>query len=279
MIAPVSELDSRSYLSLPEYISANQDDFGFEPTGRALPSSQTLPGSSDRIELLRQRMERGEPMFVEGDAIPSVCEAYLDRWGETVDRGTSLCGATFSKCDNYRYRLWRYWDEDPNKMVACFIGLNPSTADEQQLDPTLRRLKSFAMQWGCRGFEMLNLFAYRATDPKDMMRQEDPIGCGNDRAIITTAERCSFVVCCWGVGGSHKLRSARVLWALKNRLGKRRLHCFGITKKYRSSLDPTREVGQPKHPLYLPGKSVTIELPFHEVDADDAPAMGSKYGR
>jgi hypothetical protein len=63
------------------------------------------------------------------------------------------------------------------------IGLNPSTADHRKLDPTLRRVRNFAQKWGLGGFVMLNLFAYRATEPRDMKRAEDPVGPKNDRYI------------------------------------------------------------------------------------------------
>ncbi|GHX72979.1 hypothetical protein VCSRO16_3593 [Vibrio cholerae] len=69
--------------------------------------------------------------------------------------------AELSKCRKYRYALWRTWDSD--KPFAMFIGLNPSTADEKNDDPTLRRCINFAKSWGYGGVCMANLFAFRAT--------------------------------------------------------------------------------------------------------------------
>jgi hypothetical protein len=78
---------------------------------------------------------------------------------------------TFSPCRRYRYVLHHDWTDlldSPGGYVA-WIGLNPSTADEQQLDPTLRRVRSFTASMGYRRFVMLNLFGLRATDPKVML--------------------------------------------------------------------------------------------------------------
>ncbi len=71
--------------------------------------------------------------------------------------------AELSKCRAYRYALWRTWDE--SKPFAMFVGLNPSTADELEDDPTIRRCINFSKLWGYGGLCMVNLFAYRATDP------------------------------------------------------------------------------------------------------------------
>ncbi len=84
--------------------------------------------------------------------------------------------AHLSICRRYRYALLRRWGEGKN---AMFIGLNPSTADETADDPTIRRCVSFAKAWGFGGLCMANLFAYRATNPADMLMQADPIGPDN----------------------------------------------------------------------------------------------------
>jgi hypothetical protein len=73
--------------------------------------------------------------------------------------------ATISPCRMFRYALWRRWGSGP---YAMFIGLNPSTADEQNDDPTIRRCIGFAQSWGYDALCMANLFAYRATKPTDM---------------------------------------------------------------------------------------------------------------
>jgi hypothetical protein len=86
--------------------------------------------------------------------------------------------AKFSACRKYRYALWRTWDESkPNVMI---IGLNPSTADENENDPTITRCINFAKSWGYGGVCVTNLFAYCATVPSDMKESNDPIGSEND---------------------------------------------------------------------------------------------------
>lgn len=81
---------------------------------------------------------------------------------------------TFSPCRTYRYSLVHEWDRDLPRVA--FIMLNPSTADENALDPTLRRCLGFARSWGYGSFEIGNVFAFRATDPKAMKAAADPFG-------------------------------------------------------------------------------------------------------
>ncbi|MCU7816788.1 MAG: DUF1643 domain-containing protein [Candidatus Thiodiazotropha sp. (ex Rostrolucina anterorostrata)] len=83
-------------------------------------------------------------------------------------------GAVLSPDRDYRYSLWRIWQ--PDDPYALFIGLNPSTADEYENDPTIRRCIRFAKDWGFGGLYMANLFAIRATKPKIMKAHHAPIG-------------------------------------------------------------------------------------------------------
>lgn len=80
-------------------------------------------------------------------------------------------GAKFSDCRKYRYTLWRIWNE--SEPCVMFIGHNPSTADEKEDDPTIRRCINYSRDWGYGGLYMVNLFAYRATDPKDLIAATD----------------------------------------------------------------------------------------------------------
>lgn len=139
----------------------------------------------------------------------------------------------------YRYSLWRMWG--PGEIPCLFIGLNPSTADETEDDPTIRRCKNFAKSWGCDSLIMTNLFAYRATDPKHMKAASDPIGPDNDAWLIRLSSIAKIKVAGWGVHGSHLERSLAVIDLLNG------LQCLGFTKD-----------GYPKHPLYLRSDSVLI---------------------
>lgn len=139
----------------------------------------------------------------------------------------------FSPCRTYRYSLWR--ECIGGEGYAMFVGLNPSTADETQDDPTIRRCIAFAKAWGYAGLCMTNLFAFRATDPKDMKAAADPVGPDNNKHIGILAQRAGVVVAAWGANGTHLGRDAEVLAMLDQAL-----HCLALTKD-----------GHPCHPLYL----------------------------
>ena len=146
-----------------------------------------------------------------------------------------VMGAQFSPCRTWRYALWRKWNPSGHNLCA-FIGLNPSTADEFTDDPTIRRCIGYAKGWGYDGLYMLNVFAFRATEPKDMKAAKDPVGPYNDRALALTCGNVNLVVAAWGVHGSYCGRCYEVERSLKAH----NLRCLGITKG-----------GLPKHPLYL----------------------------
>lgn len=135
---------------------------------------------------------------------------------------------------DYRYTLFRRWGSGRS---VCWLMLNPSTADAEQLDPTLRRCARYTEDWGYERFDVVNLFAYRSTDPDVLPTLLDPIGYRNDEAIVKTASQAGLVVCGWGVGGALKQRDLHVLKLLK-----------GVTL---TVLRLTAE-GHPHHPLYLP---------------------------
>jgi hypothetical protein len=142
-------------------------------------------------------------------------------------------GARISDCNKYRYSLWRIWDKE--KPIFTFVGLNPSTADHNQDDPTITRCINFAKSWGGGGIYMANLFAYRATDPQDMMSQNDPIGSDNDFYLNELVNQSQKIIACWGNHGAYQQRSPAVKKLLKNKL-------------YYLDLNKT---GEPKHPLYI----------------------------
>ena len=149
-------------------------------------------------------------------------------------------GATLSPCRTYRYDLWRTWIGGNG--YAMFVGLNPSTADETQDDPTIRRCIAFAKSWGYAGLCMTNLFAFRATNPGDMKRAADPIGPQNDYVLKERASRAGIVIAAWGRHGTHKDRA----WWVRMMLPQ--LHYLRLTKD-----------GHPGHPLYLPKELVPVE--------------------
>jgi len=161
-------------------------------------------------------------------------------------KGTASSGAVFSKCGKYRYQLWRMWEGGEPQKLCAFIGLNPSTATEVEDDPTVRRCINYAKAWGFNGMFMLNAYAYRATDPKDMKKQDDPIGDGNDESIVVAGMIADKVICCWGNNCEHS-RQADILTALD--MADIVPHCLAVTK-----------LGYPAHPLYLKANLKPIRL-------------------
>lgn len=143
----------------------------------------------------------------------------------------------FSEDRVYRYTLAHIWHKrDP---VLAVIGLNPSTADENTLDPTLTRIKDFTNRWGYGGFVMLNLFAARATQPRVMKRMKDPVGPENDKWIRKAVQKADAVWVCWGNHGDFMNRDREVL---------RMLAAMRITP----AAVKVTQLGQPMHPLYVP---------------------------
>ena len=122
-------------------------------------------------------------------------------------------GAIFDGRRRYRYRLWRVWDEA--KPRVAFLMLNPSTADEEVLDPTVRRCLGYAQAWGFGSFEVGNIFALRSTDPRALRAAADPVGRANDAKLISIAARSDLVVCGWGAHGGLQGRDRAVLELLE----------------------------------------------------------------
>lgn len=144
-------------------------------------------------------------------------------------------GATFSPDRAHRYSLWRVWRPSAGRVL--WVMLNPSTADEVVLDPTIRRCVDFAKRWGYGGIEVVNLFALRSTDPAALYDHADPIGPENDRHIVEAAGRAKRVIGAWGVHGAHRGRAPAVEALLA---GTGPLECLG-----------TNRDGSPRHPLYV----------------------------
>lgn len=150
-------------------------------------------------------------------------------------------GAYISKCEQYRYRLTRGWSDFLTRGGAVlFIGLNPSTADAFSDDPTIRRCTSFTKSFGYKKIYMVNLFAFRATDPAAMKRAADPIGARNDEFLLSMASESEIIIACWGNHGRFMDRDKAVLELLKNY----DIHALKINND-----------GSPAHPLYLKGDS------------------------
>jgi hypothetical protein len=164
-------------------------------------------------------------------------------------------GAYFSPGREYRYKLWRRWDRG-NLRMAMFIGLNPSTANEDSDDPTIRRAISFAKRWGCGGVIMMNLFPFVTAYPVELRKQEtensrESVNAGALNMELLMKNGCGYestppadpIVFAWGAFPEAKERGALVArmfpWAF----------CLGKNSD-----------GSPKHPLYLSGESRLIRF-------------------
>lgn len=186
---------------------------------------------------------------------------------ESGATGYVNAGATISPCGTYRYRLWREWrgigtdanwhwyTEDDGSIAldgagsrlgfpksVVFVMLNPSTADGEQDDPTIRRCVGFTKAWGYDRMEVVNLFAYRATDPKALLslgHKDEPWGADNERHIDRALDDAGLVVCAWGAHGGHLGQDETVLGWIEDQ--DRQTHALRLTK-----------AGHPAHPLYLP---------------------------
>lgn len=157
-------------------------------------------------------------------------------------------GATISPCGMYRYHLERRWDR--TKPAQVFIMLNPSTADANLDDPTIRRCISFAKREGAGGIYVVNLFAFRATNPADLLSAENPTGADNAKAIgdalLVARIYKTYPIAAWG---SHAIaRTQAIELARRARDFGTKLVCLGVTKD-----------GSPRHPLYVKGDAPLIE--------------------
>lgn len=159
-------------------------------------------------------------------------------------------GAELSACGNYRYLLWRVWNE--YRPMAVFVMLNPSTADANTDDPTIRRCVQFASENGYGGLFVVNIFAYRATDPASL-----PIGSMavseiglpdiNLKTILGACQKSEVIVAGWGKHWQAQANGRMLTRKIQD--AGFHLHCLGLNKD-----------GSPKHPLYI--KSGTPLIPF-----------------
>ena len=140
--------------------------------------------------------------------------------------------AVFSECKTYRYTLSRIWGSGRN--VVPFVGLNPSIADEERDDLTIKKCIRFAQSRGADGVVMLNLFALVSTDPKALFSHPAPIGPDNDRFLRRFLSRADEAVVCWGCSHELQGRDRVVLEMIDSAV------CLGTTKD-----------GFPRHPSRL----------------------------
>ena len=224
--------------NIESWVGRYKDDFGFMPLRAARPTSHK-PGTPMRIEVMRRRVEEGSPIFVDGDNsfIPI---KMTDNLSGTVMRGTRECGGQYSLDYRFQYRIWRRWGEGP---IATFIQLRPEGIHEHNaMTPGIRKYMAFCLRHGCGGMDIVSLFALRCASYAEMTSSDYAIGDHCDRAIRFATERSSFTVACWGAGGCHQYRGARILCGLRKRVEAKRILCFGLTKPFVSPIKPIDDV-------------------------------------
>ena len=154
--------------------------------------------------------------------------------------------ASFSDCGRYRYLLERRWTEGP---ICVFVGLNPSTANADSDDATVRKCAALARTWGFSGITMANLFAVRCRYPRILSTHQDPVGPENDRFLIPIIKQAHTVVAMWGNPGlkpyDTSTRRDQYILSLRDDW-----QCVGITKH-----------GAPRHPLYIAKSSILMKFP------------------
>lgn len=164
--------------------------------------------------------------------------------------------ATISECGRYRYRLWRRWDSELRPVV--FVMLNPSTADADIDDPTIRKCIGFAKRLGFGGIEVVNLFGFRATKPADLWRATDPCGPDNRKhlgIVASAAGECDTpVICAWG---AHARKAPKHAESIRQLL---------IEKGCRPMALRLLNDGTPEHPLMLPYSCELV--PLQEIASD-----------
>lgn len=167
---------------------------------------------------------------------------YLE--GSFLNKGVERT-CYISTCGLYRYWLRHTWDEDRPLLGFCL--LNPSKADAKTDDRTVSKITRYAIRWGYGSFVIVNLFAFRATDPQELYTAKDPIGPRNDMCILDQLDQCNKVVLGWGNHGSWRGRAHAVLGMMRSHLRLVRLTCLGANKD-----------GSPIHFLYQPDRAELV---------------------
>lgn len=187
-----------------------------------------------------------------------------------MSEGYVSSGARLSTDGAYRYKLWREWrgthdrknwrwlgakdgaGEEVGEPKSClFVMLNPSTADGKTDDPTIRRCVGFAKAWRYELLVVVNLFAFRATKPRDLFAHADAgvdiVGFDNSGVIADAARRAGVIVCAWGANAQdHEFHVETV----RGWMHTAPHYALGFTRG-----------GHPRHPLYAPQDSALVPMP------------------
>lgn len=172
-------------------------------------------------------------------------ETYEQHGDNNTD--TEGGNARLSIDGRYRYYLTRYWDRitDPVERVT-WVMLNPSTADANVNDQTIKRCMFYSRTWGYKGIAVVNIFALRATEPKVLITDLDPVGPLNDEHVFHWVEMSGLVMAAWGA--SWPLAHRQRVIDVATKLVPHDPHCLGVTAS-----------GQPRHPSRLGNELRPVE--------------------
>lgn len=155
-----------------------------------------------------------------------------------------ISGAVISTCGKYRTRLWRIWAPELPRLL--WVMLNPSTADAETNDATIRKIMAFAKRWGCGGIEVVNLYSFRTKSPAELADSGWDCGPDNDRTVRAMLAQIEFkVIAAWGV---NALKSTENWFRYEAMRAGQPLYHLGLTKD-----------GHPRHPLYVRGDTELTE--------------------
>lgn len=164
--------------------------------------------------------------------------------------------AVFSTCQQYRYELHREWDTGDKPVL--FFMMNPSTATEHVDDPTVKKCRGYAERWGYNHLIVVNMMAYRATNPKVLLTIADPIGPDNHthiKRLIHTLQ--PLVICAWGTGTHKKLLHAeKVAMQLL------------VDAKCAPKALRVSALNKPWHPLYIPNDIIPMDWIYVQPGAN-----------
>lgn len=164
----------------------------------------------------------------------------------------AISEAVFSGDGRYRYWLAREWDASLPRIA--WIMLNPSTADTRRNDPTVERVEGFSTRWGFGSYVVVNLYAFKATDPREMMRAENPAGLPLNADYLAEAMREPCVMLAWGAHGGEWARQFAATIPLLRQ---------GMTPAFVLGVNAD---GSPKHPLYLKGNTRPAEWRGYDAE-------------
>lgn len=193
---------------------------------------------------------------------PSLFVGRAESWAvfDAVAGYNTFSGAGIDgRAASYRYLLGREIGQGKSGRVG-FVLLNPSTADHETNDATIRKCIGFAKLLGASELLVANCYAFRATDPKKLITARDPVGPLNEQALTSLARHCDTLICGWG---RHARARGVETGKLLAKHARTQLLCLGLNKD-----------GSPKHPLYVPypkfpqGVRATLPLfnPYNDVE-------------